>query len=316
MRSILIIINKLPKKNVSGALYSFAYLFYKNLKRQHKNTSLLLFKDINSKNVNNYDIIIIAMYSTKFKILARQEPEKVKEIFDSNAKFKVFWWINFKKLVAKKLEFDKYIYPLENRIDFLSNKTNNKPIIYIPRGVNKNFLHIKNKSKNPVILIDIATDEKNLSFFVKYAKKISKEYKNCKIIFLHVRCPNCLDYIRKKINKYQNIEILNRLPYFKFIDILNKSWIYLTSIDGSYESIVTESQMAGNYVISVNNCTHRELFDKNKTGFIVDYDLNQLLKTTKDIIENYNPEIPRKFAKDKFSWNIVISKFLEEISKW
>ena len=199
--------------------------------------------------------------------------------------------------------YDLVLVPFQNIKD--KWKKTNKNVELLHHGFDSNALNINNKSKIPYIIID--NDRRwNLS------EKIGNILEACRQLKKEI--PLKVILLQQK-SELADECILNPIICSEFYEKINQSWIYITPIKSSYELCVIESQMAGNYVIGVDDCMKRELYIKDKTGFNVNNSVEEIKKIILKIISNYHPNIPREYALRNFSWDVLIPKLLEKIDK-
>jgi glycosyltransferase involved in cell wall biosynthesis len=123
------------------------------------------------------------------------------------------------------------------------------------------------------------------------------------------------------LNKYENFHWLGSLEYpDKVRQYLSEIDVYalVSGIDMSPLTL-QEAQLMKKPVIATNVGGIPELMKDKETGFLVEKgNVNQLIEKITLLLENKQKRIEmgnsgRKFIENNFSWEVVVSKFLEEI---
>ena len=123
------------------------------------------------------------------------------------------------------------------------------------------------------------------------------------------------------LNKYENFHWLGSLEYpDKVRQYLSEIDVYalVSGIDMSPLTL-QEAQLMKKPVIATNVGGIPELMKDKETGFLVEKgNVNQLIEKITLLLENKEKRIEmgnsgRKFIENNFSWEVVVSKFLEEI---
>ena len=178
--------------------------------------------------------------------------------------------------------------------------------VCIPIGVDSEYLNIKQKSNVPTIIIDYDTryigKEEKLKAILGACRLVKKQ-RELKVVLLATEDP------------IADTCIVERINFTEFFKKLNESWIYATAIRSSYELSATEAQMAGNFVIGVENTLHKEHFVEGRTGFQVANNVELIAERILWIIDNFDPKIPRQFALEHYSWEAVIPRLMREIER-
>lgn len=192
----------------------------------------------------------------------------------------------------------------DNSFVALKEYLRNDKDVFVGRGADLELLNINQKNKIPTIFIDydVRREEKaNVDNVLSACEELKKEI-NIKVILIEKKDPRA-DFC-----------LIEKIPFNEIWKIFNESWIYVTHITSTYELPVIENQMAGNYVISIDNCVKDELIDKGRTGFVVKDNKDYIKKQLKSIIENYNSNIPREFAIKNFNWDLVAQRIFNHLS--
>ncbi len=249
--------------------------------------------------LSDYDVIIITYFLSLF--------EKYKNLLNfikTNYKCKIGFYFEDLMVISGDIMtyFDFFFLPLK---EHYQQNAHLKNCYFLDYGVDTKLLNIDNKSKKPTLFID-------------YDRRRGKNADPSEIL-------EACNIVRKQkdihvilIEKESNLAdecIINKIPFPEIYQKYNQSWLYITRICSTYELPVIESQMAGNFVVSVGNNVKGELFELDKTGFIVENNRNKIAELILDLIEKYNPNIPRNFALNRFNYEIICKKMVDIIQK-
>jgi hypothetical protein len=103
---------------------------------------------------------------------------------------------------------------------------------------------------------------------------------------------------------------LKSLPPSEFQRTLNRAWLFVSMINGTYERGVIEAQTAGMAVVSVGDVTNPELFDPLVTGVRVPNHAFAVQTALEHFIEGHHPEAIREFALGRYSYSSVVSDLM------
>lgn len=145
-------------------------------------------------------------------------------------------------------------------------------------------------AKDDIVFSYIAelNKNKNQIMLIKMIERLKKEYPNIKLLLvgngpLYDEYSN---YIEEK-NLKKNVQLLGRRSDIN--EILSITDIYLaSSIREGLPVNVMEAMYKENPIIATNNRGHRELIKENNNGFVIGFDLNDLVKVSKKLIEEQN----------------------------
>lgn len=162
--------------------------------------------------------------------------------------------------------------------------------------------------------------EKGIDLYIEVAKYIKDKYKNTKF---HV-IGYCEQDYENKLKNLQEQGILiyhgkqdDMKPFYK----LSCCTIHPTYYPEGMSNVLLESAASGRPVITTNKPGCREIVEDGKTGFIVEPENLEDLKNKVEMFINlpYNKKVEmgllgRKKVEKEFDRNIVINKYLSEIS--
>lgn len=197
-------------------------------------------------------------------------------------------------VTAARGDFTVLAHPLKKVAETLPGG----PGTYMPWGADESLLITTAKSEKPSLIIDYHPGCCSLSTTeVVQAAKILQE-----------KFPGFTAYSSGFCDEASGITCLPSLPLLEYYTYLNKVWVYVTVIKGTFERAVLESQMAGCYVISIDDVTNRELYEPTVTGFVTPNRAKDIALVIGKIFEKYDSAVPRKYAMERYSMGVVTDK--------
>jgi len=228
-----------------------------------------------------------------------------------------------------------------NLISFESNELVNhfcskhsrlkKKLFYIPNGVNDYYINTNMKDfnfeeKNNIILTvgRIGTKEKSNEVLFEAIGKI-KDLKNWKILLIGPIEKSFEVYIDQFFTQHPHLkekifligEIKDRKKLYEYYQ---KSKIFcFTSIVESFGIVLVEAGFFGNFIVSSDLPSARDITDNGKLGRLFSIgDSSELalilerLINNEDILKNNNKKI-KKFIDETFCWSVIIERLYQKI---
>lgn len=247
--------------------------------------------------------------------------------------FHGYFLVHYKNIFKRKivLFYEKIFYPLDKGQIFLTesdknfarqNKSLAKKNIIIaneinfPEKIEKNF----NKQILNIGFLGRWKYQKGIDIFLEIIEKLNKKYSEKYLFF--IKGDGDIEYEKKVlevVQKYNNIKIEkfdNKIKdFFSKIDLL----IFPSRFEGLPITIL-EAGAYGIPVLASNVCGNRDLLINNKTGFLVNLDVNNFVEKIenlkkldlKDIAENARIDLLEKNSDPKRMVNKT-EKFIFEI---
>lgn len=206
-------------------------------------------------------------------------------------------------------------------------------VIYIPNGVDDIFLRKHGIKKVPfsrrenVILnvCRIGTYKKSSETLMEAISKI-KDLKDWKVYYVGPVAKEFVKTIDDFFNRHSNLK--NKIVFIgeitdkkKLFEIYQRSKIFcLTSEFGSFEIVLVEALINGNYIVSSDIPTAREITNNGSLGavFYKPTDSDELAVLLQELINNES-HLEKKYlerlnhAENNFTWSKIIRKLYREI---
>ncbi|KAL6051680.1 hypothetical protein QOT17_019038 [Balamuthia mandrillaris] len=179
-----------------------------------------------------------------------------------------------------------------------------------------NNLHLRYTTKHPTPLIVIEA-------VVNQQRHMDRFYRQAYVHFLWSLQP-----LRKALNltivvlggsdllegleHMADVHFTDKLPFEEYVQLLKRSWMWASAIVSGYELSIIESQMCGNFILSIDAAVWRAHYLMGVTGWeVTAEDMERAEQVVRWIVERYDPEVPRRFALEYFGWEKVAMKMLE-----
>ena len=235
--------------------------------------------------------------------------------------------IFFKKLGIMSIESKEIYNSIKN---FPKIK---KKLIYLPSGIDKNQLtkyninRLEYKEKKNIILTVglIGWDPKDHGTLLRAIPKI-KDLKDWKVLFVG----KIESLFKKEINTFykkhpllkENVVFTGFVSRKKLLEYYQKSKIFcLTSKNESFGIVLVEAGYFGNYIVSTNIPSARDITKSGKLGKLYKVKdseelaliLENLIKNEEILVSNYLKI--QNYIEKNFLWNDIVSHLYREIVK-
>ncbi|MBI2667168.1 glycosyltransferase family 4 protein [Candidatus Woesearchaeota archaeon] len=193
----------------------------------------------------------------------------------------------------------------------------------ISMGIDRNLKpKLKVKSKyNPIIIHHgRLMNYKRVEILVRLMRLVAKKYKNAQLYIVGKgEAENNLKKLTKELHLEDNIKFFGFVSEKKKLELLQKSWIFITpSYKEGWGIVVLEANACGVPAISFDVPGLRNAIINNKTGYLVK-DEDEMLEKTIDLIEDKKTrdKMSREAVKwsKNFDWDKTAKTFLNIVKK-
>ncbi|KAL6064372.1 hypothetical protein QOT17_010950 [Balamuthia mandrillaris] len=179
--------------------------------------------------------------------------------------------------------------------------------------------HRQNTTKHPTPLIvieavvnkDFHMEEYYLRPYARFLRSLQhlRELLNLTIVVLGGR-----ELLAPAAKRFADVHYPDKIPFVEYVQLLKRSWMWASAIVSGYELSIIESQMCGNFILSIDAAVWRAHYLMGVTGWeVTAEDLERVEQVVRWIVERYDPEVPRRFALEYFGWERIAMKLLERL---
>ncbi|KAL6051679.1 hypothetical protein QOT17_019037 [Balamuthia mandrillaris] len=169
------------------------------------------------------------------------------------------------------------------------------PLIVIEAVVNKDF-HMEEYYRHP---------------YARFLRSLQhlREPLNLTIVVLGGR-----QLLAPLAKRFADVHYPDKIPFEEYVQLLKRSWMWASAIVSGYELSIIESQMCGNFILSIDAAVWRAHYLMGVTGWeVTAEDMERAEQVVRWIVERYDPEVPRRFALEYFGWDRIALKLLEQL---
>jgi len=274
-------------------------------------------------NLLPYYILTYKLHNSKGKIFLKLDANS--EFIDFLVKRKGFLPA-LRRLYVKILFKFIDLVSIETRQNYntliKSNLLNEKKLLYLPNGVQKNDADITDKRKYILYVGYVEKANKSIDILITAYKNL--KLNDWKLILVGKIEDDMKSFLNNLFEK--NPELKEKIILKGYISdkkLLSeeyaKSSIYCcTSKKESFGISTLEAAYHGNYIISTDVGGSRDIIEKTGYGKIINHNTKELKQALYDAISNWedikeNPENIQKKVLKEFDWEILCNKIIEKL---